>query len=224
LAGREFGAPPPHAGESVADVVNRSELVCCSACHFLCRIADAGHSDASTRATAGVGNRPKKTKRYLGGPRVRAGSRSISRQSDRSTEPATGLGPFGLRSLRQERRQTLRPLPRRKQSGLEPLSRLHAALWQRTTISASLSGRYRIIRRAPARGLAYVGRGRTSRSHELPLLVLPRLCGVRASTSPFGFLRCCGRHHSAIVSHRVHPSEAPWWDTICVLIGLTMAF
>jgi hypothetical protein len=151
----------------------------------------------------------KEDKRYLGGPRVRAGSRSISRQSDRSTEPATGLGPFGLRSLRQERRQTLRPLPRRKQSGLEPLSRLHAALWQRTTISASLSGRYRIIRRAPARGLAYVGRGRTSRSHELPLLVLPRLCGVRASTSPFGFLRCCGRHHSAIVSHRVTPARRP---------------
>ena len=60
-----------------------------------------------------------------------AGARSFSRPSDRSTEPAIGLGPFGSRSLRQEHRQhTLRPLPRRKQSGLEPLSRLHAAPWQ----------------------------------------------------------------------------------------------
>ena len=33
-------------------------------------------------------------------PRL-AGSRSISRPSDRSTEPASGLGPFGSRSLRQ---------------------------------------------------------------------------------------------------------------------------
>ena len=31
LAGREFGAPPAHAAESIADVVNRSGLVCCSA-------------------------------------------------------------------------------------------------------------------------------------------------------------------------------------------------
>ena len=37
-------------------------------------------------------------KRYLGGP----ASRSISRPTDRSTEPASGLGPFGSRSLRQE--------------------------------------------------------------------------------------------------------------------------
>lgn len=35
-------------------------------------------------------------------PPRQAGSRSISRPSDRSTEPASGLGPFGSRSLRQE--------------------------------------------------------------------------------------------------------------------------
>src|SRR5208282_1107364 len=58
----------------------------------------------------------------LGRPRRRGGSRSISRPSDRSTEPGSGLGPFGSRSLRQEhRRHTLRPFPPRKQSGLEPL-------------------------------------------------------------------------------------------------------
>jgi hypothetical protein len=34
-------------------------------------------------------------KRYLGGPLRSAGSRSISRPSDRSTEPASGLGPLG---------------------------------------------------------------------------------------------------------------------------------
>ena len=34
-----------------------------------------------------------------------AGSRSISRPNDRSTEPASGLGPFGSRSLRQEHRR-----------------------------------------------------------------------------------------------------------------------
>lgn len=38
----------------------------------------------------------------MGRPPRQAGSRSISRPSDRSTEPASGLGPFGLRSLRQE--------------------------------------------------------------------------------------------------------------------------
>jgi hypothetical protein len=60
-------------------------------------------------------------------PRL-AGSRSISRSNDHSTEPANGLGPSGLRSLRQKHwRPTPRMLPRRKESGLEPLSRLHAA-------------------------------------------------------------------------------------------------
>jgi len=69
--------------------------------------------------------------RMYGATPLLAGARSFSRPSDRSTEPAIGLGPFGSRSLRQEHRQhTLRPLPRRKQSGLEPLSRLHAAPWQ----------------------------------------------------------------------------------------------
>ena len=38
----------------------------------------------------------------MGRPPRQAGSRSISRPSDRSTEPASGLGPFGSRSLRQE--------------------------------------------------------------------------------------------------------------------------
>jgi hypothetical protein len=37
-----------------------------------------------------------------GRPRRPGRSRSISRPSDRSTEPASGLGPFGSRSLRQE--------------------------------------------------------------------------------------------------------------------------
>jgi hypothetical protein len=41
----------------------------------------------------------------LGRPRRRGGSRSISRPSDRSTEPASGLGPFGSRSLRQKHRR-----------------------------------------------------------------------------------------------------------------------
>jgi hypothetical protein len=41
----------------------------------------------------------------LGRPPRSAGSRSISRPSDRSTEPACGLGPFGSRSLRRENRR-----------------------------------------------------------------------------------------------------------------------
>jgi len=57
----------------------------------------------------------------LGRPPRSAGSRSISRPSDRSTEPACGLGPFGSRSLRREnRRHTLRPLPRRKHQDWSP--------------------------------------------------------------------------------------------------------
>jgi hypothetical protein len=68
--------------------------------------------------------------RYLGAPAF-GGVALYLAAGDRSTEPAGGLGPFGSRSLRQEhRRHTLRPLPRRKQSGLEPSSRLHASLWQ----------------------------------------------------------------------------------------------
>ena len=54
---------------------------------------------ALLRMAASGRSRPK---RYLGGPRVRRASRSISRPSDRSTESASGLGPFGSRSLRQE--------------------------------------------------------------------------------------------------------------------------
>jgi hypothetical protein len=37
--------------------------------------------------------------RYLGGPRVRRVRASISQPRDRSTEPANGLGPFGLAAL-----------------------------------------------------------------------------------------------------------------------------
>src|SRR5271155_6250432 len=48
-----------------------------------------------------------------------AGSRSISRPSDRSTEPASGLGPFGSRSLRQEPSAATQASTR-EQSGLEP--------------------------------------------------------------------------------------------------------
>jgi hypothetical protein len=66
-----------------------------------------------------------------GRPPRPAGSRSISRPSGPSTETANGLGPVGSRSLRQEhRQQRAMPLPRCKQSGLEPVSRLHAAPWQ----------------------------------------------------------------------------------------------
>jgi hypothetical protein len=73
-----------------------------------------------------------------------AGSRSISRPNDRSTEPASGLGPFGSRSLRQVHRQhTLRPFPRRKLSGLEPCLGLHAAPWQPHQL---ISGRAPIAR------------------------------------------------------------------------------
>jgi len=43
-------------------------------------------------------SRPK----IFGRPRAWRGLRSISRPSNRSTEPASGLGPFGSRSLRQE--------------------------------------------------------------------------------------------------------------------------
>jgi hypothetical protein len=42
---------------------------------------------------------------WLGRPRRRGGSRSISRPSDRSIQPASGLGPFGSRSLRREHRR-----------------------------------------------------------------------------------------------------------------------
>src|SRR5580704_16146858 len=38
---------------------------------LLCRVADAGHSDASTRATAGVGNWPRDEIAEGGAPRVR---------------------------------------------------------------------------------------------------------------------------------------------------------
>ena len=48
------------------------------------------------------GFRSKQTQKLFGRPPRPAGSRSISRTSDRTTEPASGLGPFGSRSLRQE--------------------------------------------------------------------------------------------------------------------------
>jgi hypothetical protein len=47
------------------------------------------------------------------------GSRSISRPSDRSTEPASGLGPFGSRSLRPEP-SAVTQASTHEQSGLEP--------------------------------------------------------------------------------------------------------
>jgi hypothetical protein len=48
------------------------------------------------------GFRSKQTQKLFGRPPRPAGSRSISRTSDRTTEPASGLGPFWSRSLRQE--------------------------------------------------------------------------------------------------------------------------
>jgi hypothetical protein len=67
----------------------------------------------------------------LGRPRRGGGSRSISRPSDRSTEPASGLGSFGSRSLRQEHRRAYgTPASITKQSGLEPPYSVHAAPWQ----------------------------------------------------------------------------------------------
>jgi hypothetical protein len=95
----------------------------------LCSTAVHSVTIGGHRTSLCCGLPTKQRKDIWAAPRP-AGSRSISRPSDRSTEPASGLGPFGLRSLRQERQHTLRPPPRRKQSGLEPLSRLHAALWQ----------------------------------------------------------------------------------------------
>ena len=93
------------------------------------RASVAGPSRRSCLSAYG-GFRSKRTQKIFWAAPRSAGSRSISRPSDRSTEPASGLGPFGLRSLRQERQHTLRPPPKRKQSGLEPSSRLHAAPWQ----------------------------------------------------------------------------------------------
>jgi hypothetical protein len=69
--------------------------------------------------------------KIFGRPRAWRGSRSISRPSDRSTEPASGLGPFGSRSLRQEHRRTYAtPASTAQQLGLEPCLALHAAPWQ----------------------------------------------------------------------------------------------
>jgi hypothetical protein len=48
------------------------------------------------------GFRSKQTQKLFGRPPRPAGARSISRPSDRTTEPASGLGPFGSQSLRQE--------------------------------------------------------------------------------------------------------------------------
>jgi len=68
--------------------------------------------------------------RYLGGPAsggvalYLAAKRPLDRARKRSRPIRVTIAPPRIR------RHTLRPLPRRKQSGLEPLSRLHAAPWQ----------------------------------------------------------------------------------------------
>jgi hypothetical protein len=67
----------------------------------------------------------------LGRPHRRGGSRSISRPSDRSTEPASGLGPFGSRSLRQKhRRANGTPASITQTIRTGATYRLHAAPWQ----------------------------------------------------------------------------------------------
>jgi hypothetical protein len=67
----------------------------------------------------------------LGRPRRRGGSRSISRPSDRSTEPASGLGPFGSGSLRQKhRRANGTPASITQTIRTGATYRLHAAPWQ----------------------------------------------------------------------------------------------
>ena len=67
------------------------------------------HSDAFATQFTSASDQSGHTSRrgrvavnVMGRPPRQAGSRSISRPSDRSTEPASGLGPFGSRSLRQE--------------------------------------------------------------------------------------------------------------------------
>jgi hypothetical protein len=109
------------------------------------RQSSASHASASPAALAAAysGFRSKQTQDTSAAP-WRPGSRSISRSSDRSTEPANGLGPLGSRSLRQEHRQhTLRPPPRRKQSGLEPLSPACCAVAAASTyIRSSANGSY----------------------------------------------------------------------------------
>jgi hypothetical protein len=57
------------------------------------------------RAILGAAASGRSRHKILGRPPRSAGSRSISRPSDRSTEAASGLGPFGSRSLRQEHRR-----------------------------------------------------------------------------------------------------------------------
>jgi hypothetical protein len=55
----------------------------------------------------------------------------LARTSDRSTEPASGLGPFRSRSLRQERRRAYgTPASITQTIRTGALSRLHAAPWQ----------------------------------------------------------------------------------------------
>src|ERR1700680_655503 len=65
------------------------------------------------------GFRSKRTQKIFWAAPRSAGSRSISRPSDRSTEPVNGLGPFGARSLRQGPSAGTQPSTR-EQSGLEP--------------------------------------------------------------------------------------------------------
>jgi hypothetical protein len=87
----------------------------------------AGPSRRSCLSPCG-GFQLKQTQKIFGWPRRSAGSRSISRPSDRSTEPASGLGLFRSRSLRQEhRRQCKLPYVNNQDCSH---CRLHAAPWQ----------------------------------------------------------------------------------------------
>jgi hypothetical protein len=61
-----------------------------------CQHLSSLRSGSPLRSIGSLGDLPaRKTGGVLGRPRRSAGSRSISQPSDRSTEPACGLGPFG---------------------------------------------------------------------------------------------------------------------------------